>query len=74
MKLAMICVDKRLKADVPSAHLVMQVHDELIVEVPQEESEKAARLLSEEMEKVVSLALPLVADAGIGKTWLSAKK
>ncbi|MBO5788580.1 MAG: DNA polymerase I, partial [Clostridia bacterium] len=61
MKLAMICVDKRLKADVPSAHLVMQVHDELIVEVPQEESEKAARLLSEEMEKVVSLALPLVA-------------
>ena len=51
----------------------MQVHDELIVEAPQEESEIVAKLLQEEMENAVSLDVPLTADAAIGKTWYDAK-
>ena len=52
---------------------MLQVHDELIVECPEPEAETAARLLREEMENVVSLSVPLTADAHWGKNWLEAK-
>lgn len=73
IKIAMIKVYKRLKEENMRSRLILQVHDELIVEAPDEEAEKAARLLSEEMENAVSLSLRLTADAGIGKTWFEAK-
>ena len=73
MKLAMVAVHRRLKAELPAARLVLQVHDELIVECPETEAERAAALLKEEMENVVGLTVPLTADAHWGKNWLEAK-
>lgn len=74
IKIAMIRVYERLKQENMQARLILQVHDELIVEAPENEAEKAARILSEEMQNAVALNVPLPADAGIGKTWFEAKK
>ncbi len=73
IKIAMIRVYDRLKKENMKSRLILQVHDELIVEAPEEEAEKAAQLLSEEMQNAVSLSVPLTADSGIGKTWFEAK-
>ena len=73
IKLAMIHVSRRLKAEGLQAKLLMQVHDELIVECPEEETEQVKRLLTEEMERVCSLSVPLTAEAHSGKNWLEAK-
>ena len=73
MKLAMVAVRERLRAELPEARLVLQVHDELIVECPEPQAEQAAALLKEEMERVVTLSVPLTADAHWGKNWLEAK-
>ncbi|WP_298025034.1 DNA polymerase I [uncultured Dysosmobacter sp.] len=73
MKLAMVAVWKRLKAEKLQARLVLQVHDELIVECPEAEAEQAARLLEEEMERVATLSVPLTAEAHWGRNWLEAK-
>ncbi len=73
IKLAMIRVFQRLREKNMQSRLILQVHDELIVEAPEEEAQQAATLLSEEMEHAVELSLTLTADAGIGKTWYDAK-
>ena len=73
MKLAMIAVWKRLKAERPQAKLVLQVHDELIVECPKEDAPAVSQLLAEEMEHVAALSVPLTADAHWGRNWLEAK-
>ena len=73
MKLAMVRVWERLRRDLPDARLVLQVHDELIVECAETDAETAARCLREEMEGVVSLSVPLTADAHWGRNWLEAK-
>ena len=73
IKLAMVRVHQRLKAENLRAKLIMQVHDELIVECPQEEAQKVQQLLAEEMQGVMALAVPLTAEAHSGKNWLEAK-
>ena len=73
MKLAMVAVWKRLKDEMPEARLVLQVHDELIVECPEEQAASVAKLLEDEMENVVKLSVPLTAEAHWGKNWLEAK-
>lgn len=73
IKIAMIRVFERLKKENMRSRLILQVHDELIVEAPEDEAERAAALLSEEMSKAAELSLELVADAGKGKTWYEAK-
>ncbi len=73
MKLAMIAVWRRLKDDLPQARLVLQVHDELIVECPEADAPEVARILAQEMERVVTLSVPLTAEAHWGKNWLEAK-
>lgn len=73
IKIAMIRVFNRLKAENMKSRLILQVHDELIVEAPKEEAEKAAAILKEEMENAVKLNVPLIADANIGDTWYDAK-
>ena len=73
IKLAMIRVFERLKTDVPNARLILQVHDELIVECDEKDSEKVCSLLETEMENAADLAVRLTADAHSGKTWLEAK-
>jgi len=73
IKLAMIHVRDRLRAEGLQARLVLQVHDELIVECPEGETETVKKLLTGEMEGVAKLAVPLTADAGAGKSWAEAK-
>ena len=73
IKLAMIRVAARLRAEGLRSRLIMQVHDELIVEAPEDEAERVAALLTEEMESVVSLSVPLTAEAKFAATWYDAK-
>ena len=72
MKLAMIRVFDRLRRELPEAKLLLQVHDELIVECPEADADAAARILKEEMESAVSYSVPLTADTGVGKSWADA--
>lgn len=73
IKLAMVKVYRRLKAELPEVHLILQVHDELILEAPEAQAERAAALLKEEMEAAVKLAVPLTVDVHAGKSWYDAK-
>ena len=73
IKLAMVKVSERLKQEGLAAKLIMQVHDELIVECPEAEAAAVQELLTEEMEGVYALAVPLTAEAHSGKNWLEAK-
>ncbi len=73
IKLAMIRVDAALRKKFPQARLLLQVHDELIVECPEEIAQAVSQLVSREMEQVASLAVPLTAEAKIGKSWFGAK-
>ncbi|MCD8116831.1 MAG: DNA polymerase I [Oscillospiraceae bacterium] len=72
IKLAMIRVHGRLKKELPQARLLLQVHDELIVECPADMAEQAAAILEEEMENAVHYPVPLTADTGIGASWADA--
>ena len=72
IKLAMIRVEQRLAAEGLQAQLVLQVHDELIVECPQGEADTVAKLLTQEMEGVAQLSVPLTAEAKVGRTWAEA--
>ncbi len=73
IKLAMVRVFDRLRRGDLGARLLMQVHDELIVECPEDRAEQVRALLTEEMEGVYALAVPLTAEAHVGKNWLEAK-
>ena len=72
IKLAMIRVEQALEKDFPEAKLLLQVHDELIVEAPDSEVDTVRRILQEEMEHVVHYSVPLTTEVGTGKTWLEA--
>lgn len=69
MKLAMIKVHTELSQVSVKSRLLLQVHDELVLEVPQEETEKVAKFLKETMENVYKLSVPIVVDIGVGKNW-----
>ena len=73
IKLAMIRVDRALEKNFPQAKLILQVHDELIVECPEEIAREVAELVSREMEQVATLSVPLMAEAKWGKSWFDAK-
>ena len=73
MKIAMIRAHARLKNEVPKAKLILQVHDELLAECPQDSADNVMRILKEEMEGAANLSVPLTADAAAGKTWYDAK-
>ena len=73
IKLAMIRVFNALKDHYPQATLLLQVHDELIIECPQEIAAEVAELISREMEQVASLSVPLIAEAKWGCSWYDAK-
>ncbi len=72
IKLAMIRVDRRLRAEGLRAVMVLQIHDELLLEVPEEEISAVKALLVEEMENVIKLSVPLTVECNYGKTWLEA--
>ncbi len=73
IKLAMVRVYNRLKKEGLRAKLVLQVHDELIVECPDDEKEKASLILGEEMQHAAELSVPLTADVNSGSSWYTAK-
>lgn len=73
IKLAMIRVEEALNLRYPEAQLLLQVHDELIVECPEAIAAEVAALVSQEMQAVANLSVPLTADAKIGKSWYDAK-
>lgn len=73
IKLAMIKVWDKLRADFPTAKLILQVHDELIVECDEQDAKSVCALLEKEMAAAANLAVELTADAGFGKNWLEAK-
>lgn len=72
IKLAMVNVFNRLKKEKLDARLILQIHDELIVECSGDEAEKVSSILKEEMESAVELAVPLVTDVNIGRSWAEA--
>ena len=72
IKLAMVNVDRRLRSEGLEARLILQVHDELIVECPESEAERVSELLKYEMEHAAQLAVPLTVDVKTGKSWAEA--
>lgn len=73
IKIAMVRVYDRLRAEGLKAQLILQVHDELLIEMPKEEEEKVCRILEEEMQGAAKLAVPLEIDMHTGKDWFDAK-
>ena len=73
IKLAMLRVEQALNENFPEAKLLLQVHDELIVECPEEIAPQVAQLVSSEMESIAALSVPLTAEAKFGKSWYEAK-
>ena len=73
IKIAMINVYKALKKAGLKAKLILQVHDELVIDAPENEAEKAAEILKYEMENAVQLKVPLTVDVHSGKNWYDAK-
>lgn len=73
IKIAMIRVNKRLTEEGLKARLVLQVHDELVIDCPESEQDRAAEILKTEMENAVTLKVPLTVEVGIGKNWYNAK-
>ncbi len=74
IKIAMVKVYRRLKSENLDARLILQVHDELIVEASEDCKDKAAEILREEMENAVKLSVPLTADVHEGKSWFETKE
>ncbi len=73
IKVAMINVTKRLKEEGYKAKLVLQVHDELVIDCPKAEADNVAKILKEEMENVTKLSLPLTVDVNYGQNWFETK-
>ncbi len=73
MKIAMIRVDRRLHAEGLTARIILQVHDELLVETPLEEEEQVRRILKEEMESAAELSVALEVEIGAGPSWFETK-
>ncbi len=73
VKIAMLRVDEEIKREGLKSRMLMQVHDELLVEVPENEVPEVTEILKHEMETAVSLDVPLVADVGVGDNWMDAK-
>ena len=73
MKLAMIRVEKRISEETEKSRLILQIHDELLVEAAIEEKELVSRILKEEMEATAELAVPLEVEVKTGFSWYEAK-
>ena len=73
IKIAMVRVYKRLKEEKLDARLILQVHDELIIEAAEKDKDAAAKILSEEMLGAVDFSVPMQADVNSGHTWYDAK-
>ena len=73
IKLAMVQVSDRLRRELPECRLILQVHDELLIEAPENQAAQASALLRETMEQVTALQVPLLAEVKTGKSWFETK-
>ncbi|MCL2353140.1 MAG: DNA polymerase I [Defluviitaleaceae bacterium] len=73
IKIAMIKLDARLKGENMASRLILQIHDELLLEVPESEIEQVSAILKEEMENAVDLSVKMTADISVGKNWYETK-
>jgi DNA polymerase-1 len=73
IKIAMIRIHERLRSERLSARMLLQVHDELVFEVPGPELDTVTALVRDEMERAADLSVPLVVDVGSGRNWLETK-
>ena len=73
IKIAMVRVYNRLKSEGLKSRLILQVHDELIVEAPENEKERAVKILGEEMCGAYNMSVPLIAEVHTGENWFEAK-
>jgi DNA polymerase-1 len=73
IKIAMIHIRDRLVADRLSGRMLLQVHDELVLEVPVDEVEAVSKVVKHEMEHAATLSVPLIVDVGTGKNWVDTK-
>ena len=73
MKKAMIDVQRALEAEQLKSRILLQVHDELVLEVTEDEKDKVAELVQEAMEKAVIMEIPLLAEVSFGKNWAETK-
>ena len=73
VKIAMLKVDAALKREKLKTKMIMQVHDELLFEAPEAETEKAMEIIKREMESAVELDVPLTVEIGAGDDWMSVK-
>ncbi|MEA3485492.1 MAG: DNA polymerase, partial [Candidatus Aerophobetes bacterium] len=74
IKLAMVNLEKRFKEEGLGAYIILQIHDELLFEVPEREMDKTRKIVKEEMEGAIKLSVPLVVDTKIGKNWAEMKR
>jgi DNA polymerase-1 len=72
IKMAMVSISRRLHMEQLRAQMIMQVHDELNFNVPEDEVERVREIVVGEMQHVVHLSIPLIADCGVGNNWLEA--
>ncbi len=73
IKLAMVNLDRRLQAEAMGTGMIIQVHDELVLEVPESEVDRATQIVREEMHGAIQLEVPLLVDVGVGGSWMVAK-
>jgi DNA polymerase I len=73
LKKEMIAIDRRLRRENPDARLLLTVHDEQVLEVPEAQAGAVAQKVKAEMEGVAELKVPLVVDVGVGASWYEAK-
>ncbi|MBN2654092.1 MAG: DNA polymerase I [Nitrospirae bacterium] len=72
IKKAMLSVSQRLKAESMRSVMILQIHDELLLEVPEHEAERAKVIVTEEMESAIQISVPIKVEAGIGRSWADA--
>jgi DNA polymerase-1 len=73
IKIAMVRVYKKLREEDLDARLILQVHDELIIEAAEKDKDRAEKILKDEMENAVKLAVPMTVDVNSGRSWYEAK-
>jgi DNA polymerase-1 len=72
MKIAMIEIQRRFREEGIRSKMILQVHDEVIVDMLKEEQERVVAIVKESMEGAAALSIPLISEAGVGKNWLEA--
>lgn len=73
IKIAMVRVYKKFREEDLDARLILQVHDELIIEAAEKDKDRAEKILKDEMENAVKLAVPMTVDVNSGRSWYEAK-